>query len=108
MNVALAATAHHVERIVRGWRRVDAKVEAQEAARRATGAGPSTCTRTRTAWSSSAAGSSPKWARWSCRPWRRLARRCTGGGEPARPSSPWTTRRRMRRRSASSRPTRWP
>src|SRR5262245_30258841 len=31
MNVAMAATAHHVERIVRGWRRVDSKVEAQEA-----------------------------------------------------------------------------
>jgi 5-methylcytosine-specific restriction endonuclease McrA len=34
MNVAMAATAHHVERIVRGWRRVDSKVEAREASAR--------------------------------------------------------------------------
>jgi Domain of unknown function (DUF222)/HNH endonuclease len=33
LAVGLAGTAEHVERIVRGWRRVDRKAEAQEAAR---------------------------------------------------------------------------
>ena len=107
MNVALAGTAHHVERIVRGWRRVDAKVEAQEAARRATEAARFTSTRKRTAWSSSAAGSSPRWARCVMQTLaaarEALYRRRRAGGRPAR-----TIRRRMRRRSASSRPTRWP
>jgi len=36
LAVARAGTAEHVERIVRGWRRVDAKAEAQEATRRHT------------------------------------------------------------------------
>ena len=36
LNVARAGTADHVERIVRGWRRVDRKAEAQESARRHT------------------------------------------------------------------------
>ncbi|MEK7715117.1 MAG: DUF222 domain-containing protein, partial [candidate division NC10 bacterium] len=34
LAVARAGTAEHVERIVRGWRRVDAKAEARETARR--------------------------------------------------------------------------
>jgi hypothetical protein len=34
LAVGRAGTAEHVERIVRGWRRVDRKAEAQEAARR--------------------------------------------------------------------------
>src|SRR3990172_2762564 len=34
LAVARAGTAEHVERIVRGWRRMDAKAEAQEATRR--------------------------------------------------------------------------
>src|SRR5881409_3494957 len=34
LAVGLAGTAEHVERIVRGWRRVDRKAEAQEASRR--------------------------------------------------------------------------
>ena len=33
LNVGRAGTAAHVERIVRGWRRVDRKAEAREAAR---------------------------------------------------------------------------
>ena len=36
LAVARAGTAEHVERIVRGWRRMDAKAEAQEATRRHT------------------------------------------------------------------------
>src|SRR3990170_8442830 len=36
LGVGLAGTAAHVERIVRGWRRVDAKAEARETARRHT------------------------------------------------------------------------
>src|SRR3989440_1449486 len=35
LKVGLAGTAEHVERIVRGWRRVDRKVEMDETARRA-------------------------------------------------------------------------
>src|SRR5436309_3504391 len=34
LKVGLAGTAEHVERIVRGWRRVDRKVEVEETARR--------------------------------------------------------------------------
>src|SRR5437660_3282023 len=34
LKVGLAGTADHVERIVRGWRRVDRKVEVEETARR--------------------------------------------------------------------------
>jgi 5-methylcytosine-specific restriction endonuclease McrA len=37
LAVGRAGTAEHVERIVRGWRRVDRKTEAQEAARQHTG-----------------------------------------------------------------------
>ena len=37
LAVGLAGTAEHVERIVRGWRRVDRQAEAQEAARHHTG-----------------------------------------------------------------------
>ena len=37
LAVGRAGTAEHVERIVRGWRRVDRKTEAQEAARHHTG-----------------------------------------------------------------------
>ncbi len=37
LAVARAGTADHVERIVRGWRRVDRRAEAREAARRHTG-----------------------------------------------------------------------
>jgi len=37
LAVGRAGTAEHVERIVRGWRRMDAKAEAQEAARQHTG-----------------------------------------------------------------------
>ena len=37
LAVGRAGTAEHVERIVRGWRRVDAKAEAQEATRQYTG-----------------------------------------------------------------------
>ena len=37
LAVGRAGTAEHVERIVRGWRRVDAKFEAQEAARQHAG-----------------------------------------------------------------------
>src|SRR6266850_163228 len=37
LAVGRAGTAEHVERIVRGWRRVDAKAEAQEAARQHVG-----------------------------------------------------------------------
>jgi 5-methylcytosine-specific restriction endonuclease McrA len=37
LAVARAGTAEHVERIVRGWRRVDRQAEAQEEARRHTG-----------------------------------------------------------------------
>jgi 5-methylcytosine-specific restriction endonuclease McrA len=36
LNVARAGTADHVERIVRGWRRMDRKAEARESARRHT------------------------------------------------------------------------
>ena len=34
LKVGLAGTAEHVERIVRGWRRMDRKVEAEETTRR--------------------------------------------------------------------------
>ena len=37
LTVGRAGTAEHVERIVRGWRRMDAKAEAQEATRHHTG-----------------------------------------------------------------------
>jgi len=37
LAVGRAGTAEHVERIVRGWRRIDAKAEAQEAARQHAG-----------------------------------------------------------------------
>src|SRR3970282_1602297 len=39
LAVGRAGTAEHVERIVRGWRRVDAQAEARETARQAAGPG---------------------------------------------------------------------
>ena len=52
LAVGRAGTAAHVERIVRGWRRVDRIAEAREAKQsNATRAGRSRSTRTKTAWS---------------------------------------------------------
>ena len=49
LAVGRAGTADHVERIVRGWRRVDRPAETREDARR-TQVARCTCIRTRTAW----------------------------------------------------------
>jgi hypothetical protein len=48
LAVGRAGTAEHVERIVRGWRRVDRKAEAREAARQQP-AVPCICVRMKTA-----------------------------------------------------------
>jgi len=53
LAVGRAGTACHVERIVRGWRRVDALAEARETTF-VTRVARYTCMRTKTAWSSSA------------------------------------------------------
>jgi hypothetical protein len=63
LAVGRAGTAAHVERIVRGWRRVDRIAEAREAARRHASAG-SRCIPTRTGW----------W--WSGGGWSRRRGRC--------------------------------
>jgi hypothetical protein len=51
LKVGTAGTAAHVERIVRAWRYVDRKAEIRETAERHR-ARPSTCIKTKTAWSS--------------------------------------------------------
>ena len=55
LAVGRAGTAEHVELIVRGWRRMDRKAEAQEATR-GTDSGHCTSIRTQTAWWRSAGG----------------------------------------------------
>src|SRR5207249_3920958 len=79
LAVGRAGTACHVERIVRGWRRVDRIAEARETAlrhnRRAL-----RVYRTKTAWWSSAGGWRRKPARCSCKRWPQLARLCTSRG----------------------------
>ena len=90
LGVRRAGTAAHVERIVRGWRRVDWHAEARETAG-GTRAGRFTSTRTRTARWWSAGGSSRRWARWCDGPWPRPARRCTSSVEGSqRPPVPLT------------------
>jgi hypothetical protein len=59
LAVGRAGTAEHVERIVRGWRRVD-RSQKLERALGATGAARSMCIETKTAWWSSTAGWSPR------------------------------------------------
>ena len=59
LAVGRAGTAEHVERIVRGWRRVDQKAEATESAAGIVAA-RSMCIEMRTAWSQSVDGSSPR------------------------------------------------
>jgi hypothetical protein len=81
LAVAPSGTAEHVERIVRGWRRVDRQAEAATPPG-ATRAARYRCIRTKPVRSSSGGGWSPRSARWSCRRWRRPAsfsrrRRCT-------------------------------
>jgi Domain of unknown function (DUF222) len=55
LAVGRAGTAEHVERIVRGWRRVDRRAEACEERRRHTNRALM-CIKTKTVWSSSAVG----------------------------------------------------
>ena len=64
LAVGRAGTAEHVQRIVRGWRRMDTKAEARQAVRQHA-ARSCTCIRTRTARCESAAGCPPRSAR-SC------------------------------------------
>ena len=64
LEVGRAGTAEHVERIVRGWRRVDRQAEARRQ-RASTRAGRCTFTRTRTAWWCSGGGWRRKWGRCS-------------------------------------------
>ena len=59
LAVGRAGTACHVERIVRGWRRVDALAEARETTQRPRAAA-CTCIKTKTVWSSSEGGSPPR------------------------------------------------
>ena len=75
LAVGQAGTAAHVERIVRGWRRVDRLAEAGKP-RGAMRAARCTCITTRTAWWSSAVGSRQRPERCSCRRSPRPARRC--------------------------------
>jgi len=75
LAIGRAGTAAHVERIVRGWRRVDRLAEAGKP-RGAMRAARCTCITTRTAWWSSAAGSRQRPERCSCRRSPRPARRC--------------------------------
>ncbi|HZF04079.1 MAG TPA: DUF222 domain-containing protein [Patescibacteria group bacterium] len=63
LAVGRAGTAEHVERIVRGWRRVDRIGEAKETTKRHRSR-LSTCIKTKTAWWSSTAGSSRRPAPW--------------------------------------------
>jgi hypothetical protein len=66
LAVGRAGTAEHVERIVRGWRRVDRAAEAQEATQRHKSR-TLLCIEITTAWSPSTVGSSPRSASYSCR-----------------------------------------
>ena len=84
-TVGRAGTAAHVERIVRGWRRVDRQAEAKETARQH--ASPSlhvTSTRTRMAWWFCEDGWNRKSARSSCAHSQRPARRCTSNAGVSR------------------------
>jgi Domain of unknown function (DUF222) len=76
LAVGRAGTAAHVERIVRGWRRVDRLAEGREPPG-STRAARSTFTWTRTARWSSAGAWRRKSARYSCGRSTRPARRCT-------------------------------
>jgi len=85
LAVGKAGTAEHVERIVRGWRRVDRQAEAQETTYRHRsralhvyhdGDGMSSC----------AGGWRRRSARCSCRRSRRRGRRCISARNPRAPS----------------------
>src|SRR5207253_1602512 len=102
LAVGRAGTAWHVERIVRGWRRVDRNAEARETALRHSRRAlrvyvvPSACIRTKTAWWSCAGGWRRKRARCCCKRWPLPARRCTSSS--ARRS--WTDRKSTRLNSS--------
>ncbi len=106
LAVGRAGTAEHVERIVRGWRRVDRKAEAEETMRRHRNRALH-CIKMKTAWSWSADGWSPKSAPCSFRRSPRLERTSTSGHARSKPRTfprerrPWRSSRRTR--SASSR-----
>jgi len=59
-----SGTAEHVERIVRGWRRVDEVAEARDTVPAAQEPRPDIY-KDETAWSSSVAAWHPRWAPWS-------------------------------------------
>jgi hypothetical protein len=107
LAVGRAGTAAHVERIVRGWRRVDRRAEAREAARQHAGRAlhvypaedGTMVLRGRRHL---------KWARCSCGPSTRPGRRSTSGGGPTKQSHQCLTRPRRRRPARSNRRTRWP
>jgi hypothetical protein len=107
LAVGRAGTAAHVERIVRGWRRVDRQAEAREAARQHAGRAlhvyqdEDGTVVLRGAWRR-------KWARCSYGRSTRPARRYTSGAAPTRSSCRPLTLPRRFRPGHSSRPTRWP
>ena len=82
LAVGRAGTAEHVERIVRGWRRVDRKAEAREASSTAHEPGAARVSgRGRHGRGPRAAGAGGR-ARCSCRRWPRRARRCISSAAP--------------------------
>jgi hypothetical protein len=95
-----------VERIVRGWRRVDRQAEAREATRQHAGRAlhvyqdedGTVVLRGRL---------TPEGGRCSCGPSTRRARRCTRSASSPRPPCRPPTRARRRRPGRSSRRTRW-
>jgi Domain of unknown function (DUF222) len=78
LAVARAGTAAHVERIVRGWRRVDAQGEVPDGAARHRRRWLQVYRTTTACWSCGG-GSSPKSGRCWCGRWRPRVRRCMRG-----------------------------
>jgi Domain of unknown function (DUF222) len=105
LAVGRAGTAHHVERIVQGWRRVDRQAEAREATRQHAGRAlhvyqdedGTVALRGRLA---------PEVGALLLRHSTQPARRSTNGAAPARPSCQPRTRPQRPRPERSSRPTR--
>src|SRR5207245_10197320 len=88
LAVGRAGTADHVERIVRGWRRVDRKAEMPRPSN-STCIARYTCIKTKTVWWWSADGWRPRSAPCSSRPSPRPARRCISRLARRAPRSAW-------------------
>lgn len=99
-----AGTADQVERIVRGWRRMDRKAEAAETAKTAREPRAARVSGRGRHGDCPGAGSSPRSARCSCRPSPRLARLCMGklAGSTRRPARPTRSRCSPRRHSTTA------